>query len=146
MSDPIDCSPPGSSVHGISQARNTSGLPFPSPGESSLTQGWNCVSCTGRWILHNCATRDDTEARLLHHEWGLEGKNYGQNHRRRTEHTHTCSQSICCVPGSGQWCWQMLENRLLEKRITKRSVATPRYLVFVDICSEVLMSQLISSY
>ena len=29
----LDCSPPGSSVHGISQARNWSGLPFPSPGE-----------------------------------------------------------------------------------------------------------------
>ena len=29
--DPIDCSPPGSSVHGILQARG--GLPFPSPGD-----------------------------------------------------------------------------------------------------------------
>ena len=27
----MDCSPPGSSVHGILQARNWSGLPFPSP-------------------------------------------------------------------------------------------------------------------
>ena len=27
----MDCSPPGSSVHGISQARILSGLPFPSP-------------------------------------------------------------------------------------------------------------------
>ena len=31
--DPIDCSPPGSSVHGILQARIWSGLPFPSPGD-----------------------------------------------------------------------------------------------------------------
>ena len=30
---PIDCGPPASSIHGISQARNWSGLPFPSPGE-----------------------------------------------------------------------------------------------------------------
>ena len=29
--DPIDCSLPGSSVHGISQARVQSGLPLPSP-------------------------------------------------------------------------------------------------------------------
>ena len=28
-----DCSPPGSPVHGISQARIWSGLPFPSPGD-----------------------------------------------------------------------------------------------------------------
>ena len=35
----MDCSPPGSSVHGISQARTPeweSGLPFPSPGDISL--------------------------------------------------------------------------------------------------------------
>ena len=32
MSNPMDCSPPDSSVHGISQAMNTGvGLPFPSP-------------------------------------------------------------------------------------------------------------------
>ena len=30
--DPVDCSPPGSSVHGISQTRQWSELPFPSPG------------------------------------------------------------------------------------------------------------------
>ena len=31
--DPMDCSPPGSSIHGIFQARVLSGLPFPSPGD-----------------------------------------------------------------------------------------------------------------
>ena len=29
----MNCSPPGSSVHAISQARNWSGLPFPPPGD-----------------------------------------------------------------------------------------------------------------
>ena len=29
----MDCSPPGSSVHGILQARILSGLPCPSPGQ-----------------------------------------------------------------------------------------------------------------
>ena len=33
--DPKDCSLPGSSVFGILQARNWSGLPFPSPGDLS---------------------------------------------------------------------------------------------------------------
>ena len=32
-SDPMDCSPPDSSVHGIFQARMLEGLPFPSPGD-----------------------------------------------------------------------------------------------------------------
>ena len=33
LCDPLDCSPPGSSVHEIFQARILSGLPFPSPGD-----------------------------------------------------------------------------------------------------------------
>ena len=31
--DPRDCSPPGSSIHGILQQEYWSGLPFPSPGK-----------------------------------------------------------------------------------------------------------------
>ena len=33
LCNPKDCSPPGSSIHGISQARIPSGLPFPSAGD-----------------------------------------------------------------------------------------------------------------
>ena len=33
LCDPMDCNPPASSVHGISQAKYWSGLPFPSPGD-----------------------------------------------------------------------------------------------------------------
>ena len=31
LSDPMDCSLPGSSIHGIFQARGLSGVPLPSP-------------------------------------------------------------------------------------------------------------------
>ena len=33
LCDPMDCSPPGSSVHGILQQEHCSGSPFPSPGD-----------------------------------------------------------------------------------------------------------------
>ena len=33
LCDPMDCSPPGSSVHGLSQAKYWSGLPCPPPGD-----------------------------------------------------------------------------------------------------------------
>ena len=33
LCNPIDCSPPGSSVYGISQQEYWGGLPFPSPGD-----------------------------------------------------------------------------------------------------------------
>ena len=49
---PMDNSPPGSSVHGISQAGILGvGCHFRLQG-IFLTQGWICVSCIGRWILY----------------------------------------------------------------------------------------------
>ena len=33
LCDPVDCSPPGSSVHGILRATLLRGLPFPPPGD-----------------------------------------------------------------------------------------------------------------
>ena len=35
LSDPMDCSPPGSCIHGIFQAKYWSGVPLPSPEEIS---------------------------------------------------------------------------------------------------------------
>ena len=54
LCDPMDGSPLGSSVHGISQAR----ILFPTPGDS-LPQDCTRVShvpCIGRWILYHCIT------------------------------------------------------------------------------------------
>ena len=45
LCDPMNCSLPGSSVHGISQARVWGGLPFPSPGTH--------ISCIGRQVLYH---------------------------------------------------------------------------------------------
>ena len=49
---PTDCSPPGSYVHGISQAGI---LPFPFP--SSWPRDLTCLSCIGRWIIYLQVTR-----------------------------------------------------------------------------------------
>ena len=53
----MDCSPPGSSVHGIPRQEYWSGVPFPTPGDLPLLQGIlstpraqshvSCVSCLG---------------------------------------------------------------------------------------------------
>ena len=48
---PMDCSPPGSSVHGFSRQEYRSGLPFPSPGESFWPRDWTQVSCTASRFL-----------------------------------------------------------------------------------------------
>ena len=71
----MDCSPPGSSLHGILQARNWSGLPCPPPGHlpdpgiepSSLTSlalaGW--LFATGApWEAPFLCTRDTVHPRI----------------------------------------------------------------------------------
>ena len=45
LCDPMDCSPPGSSVHGFSRQEYWSGLPFPSPGDLPNLEIRTWVSC-----------------------------------------------------------------------------------------------------
>ena len=61
LCNPMDYSPPGSSVHGIPKQEYLSGLPHPPLGESSPPKDQNhvsCVSCIGRQILYHWATRE----------------------------------------------------------------------------------------
>ena len=62
---PMDCSSPGSSLHGILQAGIVGWVAMPFSRGTFPTQGSNsrllpaspaCVSCIGRWILHHWAT------------------------------------------------------------------------------------------
>ena len=54
--NPINCSSPGSSVHGITQARILEWADISFSRRSSAPRGQTCVSCIGRWILHRWAT------------------------------------------------------------------------------------------
>ena len=56
---PMDCSPPGSSVHGIFQARILEWVAISSSRGSSRPRDRNnisCVSCTGKQIFYHCTT------------------------------------------------------------------------------------------
>ena len=55
----MDCSPPGSSVHGILQARVLEWVAMPSSGGSSRPRDWTCGSCTLDGFLHS--------RQMLHH-------------------------------------------------------------------------------
>ena len=58
---PMDCSPPGFSVHGILQTRILEWVAMPSSRGSSWPKGWRhgpCASCIGRQILSCWATRE----------------------------------------------------------------------------------------
>ena len=56
LGDSMDCSPPGSSVHGISQARILEWVAMPSSRGSSRPRELtciSCISCIGRQILYH---------------------------------------------------------------------------------------------
>ena len=55
LCDPMDCSPPGSSVHGDSPGKNTGvGLPCPPPGGLPRDQTQvSYISCIGRQVFYH---------------------------------------------------------------------------------------------
>ena len=55
---PVDCSPPDSSVHGISQARILEWIAIFFSRESSQPRDQTLISCVVRWILYHGVTRD----------------------------------------------------------------------------------------
>ena len=56
--DPVDFSPPDSSVHGISQARILDQVAISFSRGSSQSRDQTCISCFGRCILYHWATRE----------------------------------------------------------------------------------------
>ena len=55
FSNPMDCSLPGSSVHGISQTRILERVANSYFRVSSPSRDQTCISCIGRWILYHSA-------------------------------------------------------------------------------------------
>ena len=58
LCDPIDCSPPSSSVHGILQARILEWVAMPSSRGSSEPRDWTQVSCVAGGFFTISATRE----------------------------------------------------------------------------------------
>ena len=52
LCDPMDCSPPGSYVHRIFQARILEWVAISSSRGSSQPRDGTCISCIGRWSLY----------------------------------------------------------------------------------------------
>ena len=60
--DPMDLSPPGSSIHGISQARILEWVVISFSMRSYQLRNQTLVSCIGRQILYHWATRETHDA------------------------------------------------------------------------------------
>ena len=61
LCNPIHCSPPGFSVHGLLQARVLEWVAFSSSRGSSQPRDQTHISCIGRWILYCWATWEAPE-------------------------------------------------------------------------------------
>ena len=106
LCDPMDCSPPCSSVHGILQARILEWVAMPfSRGSSWLRdQTWvSYVSCSGRWVLyHSCqlGSLQVSIAPLRSSPRSLPFPYWG--------HPRSSARLWCGVVGPGSslgWCW-----------------------------------------
>ena len=81
LCNPVDCSPLGSSVHGIFQAKILEWVAISCSRGSSWPRDRNCnsgVSCTGKQILYHCATMALQRVRC---DWAQQG---------RAESEHCC--------------------------------------------------------
>ena len=58
LCEPMDCNPPGSSVHGISQVEVLEWVAISSPRGSSQHKNQTCISCNGRQILYHWPTKE----------------------------------------------------------------------------------------
>ena len=77
LCDPMDCSPPGSSVHWILQARILEWVPMPSSRGSSQPRDWNQVSCIASgfftiWAIISCNCCGERQ-------WAGQNRNYKDN-------------------------------------------------------------------
>ena len=81
LCDPMDCCPPGSSVHGISQARILEWVAISLSRRSSQPRNWTRVSCIGRRVLYWWATRipGDETGRVQRPRWRLD---HNENKKR----------------------------------------------------------------
>ena len=74
LCSPLDCSPPGSSVHGILQARILEWVAMPSSRGSSRPRDRTCVSdvsSTGRQVLyhwHHLGSLDIRHGEVIHND------------------------------------------------------------------------------
>ena len=92
LCDPMDCGPPGSSVHGILQARTLEWVAMSSSRGSSQPRDWTQVShITGRFFTTWATVSDKTSVNLLSKFLKIEGwyREGGRSRVQDGEHVNT---------------------------------------------------------
>ena len=105
LCDPIDCSLPGSSVHGFLQARILEWVAIPFSRGSTWPRDWTWVSCIAGRFFTVWATR---EALVSHMCKFLRGSAFSI-HRVLWAHSHTCLSTDIRDSGPGSDCFWAIE-------------------------------------
>ena len=93
LCDPVDCSSPGSSVHGILQARILEWVTISFSRESSLPRDPTQISCTAGRFFAIWATRETPKYQ----------SRYGIQNAMKKLNKHTCLIYCVCVCVCVQW-------------------------------------------
>ena len=93
LCDPMGCSPPGSSVLGILQARTLEWVAVPFSRGSSWPRDWTCISCTAGRFFTIWATREAliTEVSLADFLLGFISHTHTHTQAHTHRHTHVCT-------------------------------------------------------
>ena len=143
LCDPMDCSPPGSSVHGTSQARILEWVAMPSSRESSQPRDWTQVSCiAGGFFYH------------LNHQGSPKQRWFVVKRMEYWEQSHCMNQacigilwilppeSLCGHWSEAFWVWHLTSGMPVYQRLVLCSWWVP---VHYDPASQMVTAQLPNS-
>ena len=121
LCDPMDCCPPGSSVHGILQARILEWVAMPSSRESSRPRDRTHISCISRRILYPLSDLGSPERNLPVGKRWLEILSPSYLTRKTNKQKHFVyvnewfpSDSHFSVPGGTTCIYSKLEMRSIH--------------------------------
>ena len=97
LCDPMDCSPPGFSVHRIPQARILERAAVPSSRGSSRPSDWTCVSCLLRWQMGSVPLAPPGKPLWLPYTIAIPLQVVHIREIKMYVHTETCTQMVVTV-------------------------------------------------
>ena len=118
LCDPMGCSPPGSSVHGISQARILEWVAIPFSSGTSLPRGQTPVSCLISCIAGEFFTTGTTREELLKIIWI-----YSEESLQNTEILSAIPYEMATHSSILAWrqrAWQATVYGFIESDMTER--------------------------
>ena len=97
LCDPMDCSPPGFSVHGILQARILEWAAMPSSRGSFWPSDWTCVSCLLCWQTGSVPLAPPGKALWLPYTIAISPQVVHIRETKMYVHTKACTQMAITV-------------------------------------------------